>query len=279
MEQNIKENTEGPKAIESFQHDHVEIETRAVRDTDYSKEIFHVTQAGMQCWARSSQMFLSYILNQLGFSKGQIGSIFYKKMFLDKQSDKEYELINQYILGRKLRKDEKISYSFDALVVKLYNEFGSTAFLAEVFPSAIKHFLQALTKYTKKGQGTTVTLIIDNDEEEEIYKQNESCTIVYKTFKSELNNGLQSGHLNGNDKEFWNNKSDTEKTDFLKNILKISPILIESPGHAFVLSGYDSEIKQFILNDSLASVPTYTSEKGLLKRLSAIIMMVKLSNN
>ena len=98
MEQNIKENSEESKAIESFQHDHVEIETRPVRDTDYSKEIFHVTQAGMQCWARSSQMFLSYILNQLGFSKGQIGSIFYKKMFLDKQSDKEYEINNQYIL-------------------------------------------------------------------------------------------------------------------------------------------------------------------------------------
>ena len=69
---------------------------------DYSKQIFHVQQAGMQCWARSSQMFLSYILSQLGFSKGQIGSIFYKKMFLHDESitDKDYELINQYILGR-----------------------------------------------------------------------------------------------------------------------------------------------------------------------------------
>ena len=134
---------------------------------DYSKGIFHVQQAGMQCWARSSQMFLSYILTQLGFSKGQIGSIFYKNMFLDKNDTKEYEIINQYILGRRLRKGEKITYSLDALVVKLYNEFGSTAFLAEVFPSVIKHFLQALTKYTNKGQNTKITLIIDNDEEED----------------------------------------------------------------------------------------------------------------
>lgn len=244
---------------------------------DYSKSIFHVSQVGLQCWARSSQMFLSYILSQLGFSKGQIGSIFYKKMFLDKKNDKEYEMINQYILGRKLRKDEKITYSLDALVVKLYNEFGSTAFLAEVFPSVMKHFLQALTKYTEKGQNTRITLIIDNDEEEEIFKQEGSCTIIYKTFQSELQNGLQSGHLKGNDKRFWEDKSVEEKVEYLKNLLQTSPILIESPGHAFVLSGYDPEARQFILNDSLSSVPTRTDEKGLLKRLAAIIMMAKLN--
>lgn len=243
---------------------------------DYSRIIFHVQQAGMQCWARSSQMFLSYILSQLGFSKGQIGSIFYKKMFLDKEKDKEYENINQYILGRKLRENESFSYSFDSLVVKLYNEFGSTAFLAEVFPSAIKHFLQALTKYTGKGNNKTVTLIIDNDEDEEIFEQEGSCTIIYKTFQSELQNGLQSGHLKGKDKKFWNNKKEEEKVNYLVDLVQVSPILIESPGHAFVLSGYDPELKQFILNDSLSSVPTRNSEKGLLKRLSSIIMMAKI---
>ena len=245
---------------------------------DYSKIIFHVQQAGMQCWARSSQMFLSYILSELGFSKGQVGTIFYKKMFLHDETitDKEYELINQFILGRKLRKDEKFTYSFDALVVKLYNEFGSTSFLAEVFPSAIKHFLQALTKYTGKGQEKTITLIIDNDEEEEIFEQEDSCKIVYKTFQSELQNGLQSGHLNGKDKKFWKDKSNQEKVAYLIDLLQTSPILIESPGHAFVLSGYDPKEKEFILNDSLSSIPTKTSEKGLLKRLSSIIMMAKI---
>lgn len=277
MEQNTKDSDSDTKEIQMYQDDTSKLQSTKFISSDYSKLIFHVTQAGMQCWARSSQMFLSYILSQLGFSKGQIGSIFYKKMFLDKESEKEYEMINQYILGRKLRKDEKISYSFDALVVKLYNEFGSTAFLAEVFPSAIKHFLQALTLYTKKSTLATVTLIIDNDEEEEIFEQEGSCTIIYKTFQSELHNGLQSGHLNGKDKEFWKNKKEQEKVDYLIDLLQVSPILIESPGHAFVLSGYDQESKQFILNDSLSSVPTRTNEKGLLKRLSAIIMMVKIS--
>ncbi len=243
---------------------------------DYSKSIFHVQQAGMQCWARSSQMFLSYILTNLGFTKGQIGSIFYKKMFLDKETDKEYEIITQYILGRKLRQKESFSYSFDSLVVKLYNEFGSTAFLAEVFPAAIKHFLQALTKYTQKGSNKTITLIIDNDEEEEVFEQEGSCTIIYKTFENELKNGLRSGHLNGKDKNFWNNKKDQEKVHYLINLLHVSPILIESPGHAFVLSGYDPEGHQFILNDSLSSIPSHTSENNLLKRLSSIIMMAKI---
>lgn len=243
---------------------------------DYSKGIFHVQQAGMQCWARSSQMFLSYILTSLGFSKGNIGSIFYKNMFLHEQPEKDYEDLNQYILGRKLRKDEAIAHSLDAIVVKLYDEFGATSFLAEVFPSAIKHFLQALTKSTQKGQNRKITLIIDNDEEEEVFEQEGSCTIVYKTFQSEFNNGLQSGHLNGNDKKFWNEKSSDEKVEYLVNLLKISPILIESPGHAFVLSGYNPETDQFILNDSLSSVPTRTDGKSLLKRLAAIIMMAKL---
>ena len=94
-----------------------------------------------------------------------------------------------------------------------------------------------------------------------------------------MNNGLQSGHLNGNDKQFWNEKSENEKFDYLINLLQISPILIESPGHAFVLSGYDPETNQFILNDSLSSVPTRTDGKNLLKRLAAIIMMVKLEKD
>jgi hypothetical protein len=244
---------------------------------NHSKSIFHVQQAGMQCWARSSQMFLSYILSNLGFSKGEIGSIFYYRMLLNKKfiDEQAYENINQYVLGRRLRKDEKISYSFDAMVVKLYDEFGSTAFLAEVFPSAIKHFLQALTSHTKRGKNRTVTLIIDNDEEEEIFEQEGACTIIYKTFSSELKNGLKSGHLSGNDKEFWRNKETKEKIAYLINLVEKSPILIESPGHAFVLSGYDFNEKKFIVNDSLASQPSKISEERLLRSLSAIIMMVK----
>ena len=110
----------------------------------------------------------------------------------------------------------------------------------------------------------------------EIFEQEGSCTIVYKTFQSELHNGLQSGHLNGNDKKFWHEKSDDEKADYLVNLLHISPILIESPGHAFVLSGYDPGSGKFILNDSLSSVPTKSDVKSLLKRLSAIIIMARL---
>ena len=276
MEENTKETLEEDTNTNKMDNE-VEAKEQFSDHLDYSKSIFHVQQAGMQCWARISQMFLSYILTQLCFSKGQIGSIFYKKMFLNKETDNEYELINQYILGRKLRKDESFSYSFDSLVVKLYNEFGSTAFLAEVFPSAIKHFLQALTKYSQSVQNNTVTLIFDNDVEEEIFEQEGSCKIIYKTFESELKNGMQSGHLNGKDKSFWNNKNDQEKVEYLKNLLQVSPILIESPGHAFVLSGYDATDNQFILNDSLSSVPTRTSQKGLLKRLSAIIMMAKIT--
>ncbi len=285
MDEQIKESEESKESLVERAYDILkesetlleEEQSQSKEEIDYSRQIFHVQQAGMQCWARSSQMFLSYILSELGFSKGQIGSIFYKKMFLDTGSDKEYEDINQYVLGRKLRKDESFTYSFDSLVIKLYNEFGSTAFLAEVFPSAIKHFLQALTKYTGKGQDKTITLIIDNDEDEEIFEQEGSCTIIYKTFQSELKNGLQSGHLKGKDKKFWQDKKDEEKVSYLVDLVEVSPILIESPGHAFVLSGYDPRTKQFILNDSLSSVPTRNSEKGLLKRLSSIIMMAKVS--
>ena len=165
------------------------------------------------------------------------------------------------------------------MVVKIYNEFGSTSFLAEVFPSFIKNYLQAFTKVTKKFLDTTITLIIDNDNEEEVYKSEESCTIIYKTFPSYFNNGIETGLLKGKDKEFWESLDDKEKIKKLEELLQVSPILIESPGHAFVLSGIIPQNGKFIVNDSLTDRTGVVSYKNLLGSLSSLVLLAKIEHS
>lgn len=246
---------------------------------DHSKLILHTTQTGMQCWSRSSQMILSYILRKMGFSMKEIKTVFYNNLFLDldgKISQVEYKNLNQLILGRRLREKEDILTNLDDLVVKIYDEFGSTSFLAEVFPSFIKQYIQAFTRVTQKFQNKTLTLIMDNDNELETYEIDGSCKVIYQTFTSKFNNGIKTGLLKGEDKEFWESLDKTNKIKKLTGLLKISPILVESPGHAFVLSGYLPEEEKFIINDSMASETRVMSVKNLLKSLSSLVLLAEI---
>jgi hypothetical protein len=177
-------------------------------------------------------------------------------------------------LGRRLRENEPILKTLDQLVVKIYSEFGSTSFLAEVFPSFITQYLQAFTRVTKRFQDSTVILIMDNDNEEEIYRQESSCTIIYRTFNLVFNNGLKTGLLKGDDKKFWESLVMHQKIEKLYDLLKVSPVLVESPGHAFVLSGYLPLENKFIVNDSLASSTRLVKGGNLLKSLASIVLLV-----
>lgn len=247
---------------------------------NYSDLIIHFRQTGQQCWARSAQMLLSYILRSLNLTKKEIYSIFYNNLFLEDvflQDEDRYKELNQILLGRKLRLSETFNITLDDLFLKMYVEFGATAFSAEVFAAFIKNFLQIFSKTTGRFQSATVTLIIDNDEEEEIFESEDTCTIKYITFKTISKSKLNSGMLAGDDKEKWTSYSDDERLSLLTDFLSISPILSEIPGHAFIISGIDHRDSSLIINDSLSNKVYRTPTKSYLNKLSAFVMLASIN--
>jgi hypothetical protein len=243
---------------------------------DYSPSIFHFRQTGQQCWARSSQMFLSYILHVLGLSKDEITLVFYENLFLKKYDEHDYLELNQYLLGRRLKPSEKVIFTLDGLFLKMYSEFGSTAFSAEVFAAFIKNYLQMFSKITGRFQSAIITLIIDNDKDEEIFKQANSCTMIYRSFNLETDSKLTTGILSGVDKEPWMKLTEKGKINLLSDLIAISPILAEVPGHAFVISGINESDSVLIINDSLSNNVYKTPLNSNLNSLTALVMLTRI---
>lgn len=268
----ISEPKRKSKKIIDFLQNHLKI-------IDYSDSIIHFKQTGQQCWARSSQMFLSYLLHTLGFSKEEISIAFYDNLFIYdeyRQNTDLYLQLNQMLLGRRLRSSEKVYFTLDELVEKIYIEFGSTAFSAEVFAAFMKNYLQALSKVTHKFRSATIILIIDNDEEEEVFEQESACTIIYRTFNFETNSRLKTGMLQGDDSKLWNALSKEEKKTLIADLLQFSPILSEVPGHAFVISGIDYSDSTLIINDSLSNKVYKSPLDSNLNLLTAFVMLAKI---
>ena len=93
------------------------------------------------------------------------------------------------------------------------------------------------------------------------------------------NGKIITGFLNGQDKTLWTLLSEAEKKELLIELLSISPLLIETPGHALVLSGYIKSEDQFVVNDSLSNKNRRMKCNGLLKEISAIILMAEILKN
>ncbi|MFW9928694.1 MAG: hypothetical protein ACFFD1_04835 [Candidatus Thorarchaeota archaeon] len=244
---------------------------------DHSLVIYHAQQTGMQCWVRSSQMIFSWILHKIGIQSNQIDEIFYKSLFpnvyfsnKEEKKEKIFEF-NQRGLGRRLRKSEPIIETIDEFFVKIYSEFGSQMYAPEIFLSIITNYINIL--YSINGfpfKKKTLIIIFDNDEETEKFDY-----IIYKDFKSETNNEINTGCFRGQDKNNWQKKNDDEKIKIITKLLTDSPLLIEYPSHAVVLSGYDKENKIFIVNDSLFTKFNKVNEKFLLENLSTLVMCFK----
>ena len=106
-------------------------------EIDYSDEIIHIQQMGMQCWVRSSEMLFTWVLHQLGLSPDMVYKLFVEDLLpeelLNKSDDREKLIleINQRILGRRLRKGEEAELCLDSLFVKVYYEFGASTFSPE----------------------------------------------------------------------------------------------------------------------------------------------------
>ncbi|MHA1990994.1 MAG: hypothetical protein ACW981_09200 [Candidatus Hodarchaeales archaeon] len=247
-------------------------------EIDYSSSIFHIRQSGMQCWVRSSQMAFSWILNQLGFTKSNVIDIFYESMFPRHYFEKDTErldrirVFNQLGLGRKLRREEKVITTIDSFFIKIYQEFGASTFSPEIFASVMTNYLNELFKIQKCPPNCEkVEIIFDNDK-----KQEKFGNISYYQFRSRTNNLFNTGCFFGQDKEIWSKLSQKKKLDLVLLCLKNSPVLIEYPGHALLLSGYSSEKKAFIVNDSLNGSPKMVTESQLLKNLTTIVMFFKI---
>ena len=231
-------------------------------------------------------MLLSWILRSVGFDNQQTENMLFHDMipaFLEAEEGGRQELakeINQLALGRHLRNGESIQRSIDALFSKIYFEFGATAFLPEVFASVFTNYLNFLSKLSKEISSWSETfnsysidLIWDNDK-----KIEEFGVVTYRRFQDYTNGRIVSGCLAGNDKALWDHYDQDKKVEILLSCLQSSPLLLETAGHAFLLSGFRTD-KKFIINDSLNYSPTLMTPEHLLSVLRTVVMFLKISNN
>jgi hypothetical protein len=223
-------------------------------------------------------MVFSWLLNRLGYSKSDIKDIFYKSMFPNhffKNNGEKLNRIkqfNQIGLGRKLRKEEQIALSIDQFFVTIYQEFGESVFSPEIFASVITNYLNILFELQNcPPDCQKVNIIFDNDQDKE-----EFGSVSYYQFAYFTDQMFHTGCFKGQDKEIWLNMSQEEKLNLILTCLKFSPVLIETPGHALVLSGYSSTTNLFTINDSLNEGPIRVKEVHLLNKLTTIVMYFNL---
>lgn len=226
-------------------------------------------------------MLLSYTFRRLGLTIREVEVVRKKNLFLTKElgrQDEPYLNLNQQVLGRRLRDGEKSARSLDRLVLKMYEEFGSQAFVAVSFASFIKNYLQLFSEMTGRFQQAVVTLFMDNDKSVEVFDKPLSCTITYQTFQNIAGSTLTSGLLSGEGAGPWGQLGAGQKLDTIHLLLSISPLIVEVPRHAFLISGYSNEGGgTFLLNDPLSRNPRWVDAWGLLQHLTSIVMMVEVA--
>ncbi|OLS25823.1 MAG: hypothetical protein HeimC3_10970, partial [Candidatus Heimdallarchaeota archaeon LC_3] len=136
----------------------------------------------------------------------------------------------------------------------------------------ITNYLKILFKISKFSLNyQKIDIFFDNDKLKEKFGP-----INYYHFKLISENSFNTGCFHGRDKEIWENLSNSEKLDLIVNCLKHSPVLIETPGHALVLSGYSTKEEHFLVNDSLRSSPTTISRNQVIKYLTTIVMFFRI---
>lgn len=245
---------------------------------DYTPEILHVKQWGLQCWVRSAEMLFSWILFKLGLDLDIVYAIFFSNLFpeqivMDQYQQKQFVIeFNQRALGRKLRPNETTQSCMDDLFVKIYNEFGATSFSPEVFASIMTNYLNMISKvHTFQIDPSKIDLVIDNDE---IIENNGIVNFV--NFKTATDNAFLTGCVKGSDQSLWNSYTEEAKLNYIIMCLDESPVLIEIPGHALLLSGYLPEKKKFIVNDSLQNKSVEVKCDSFLANLSTIVMYTRI---
>ena len=245
---------------------------------DYTHEILHVKQWGLQCWVRSAEMLFSWVLFKLGLHSDLVYTIFFSNLFpeqlLNDQQQQQHLIIefNQRALGRRLRSSDNIQSCMDDLFVKIYNEFGATAFSPEVFASIMTNYLNMLSKiYAFTMSPPYIDLVIDNDEKIEHHG-----AVNFVNFETATNNVFLTGCVQGSDQNLWMSYSEEHKLQHIISCLRESPILIEIPGHALLLSGYLPGRKTFIVSDSLQTTAVEVKQESLLTNLSTLVMYARI---
>jgi hypothetical protein len=226
-------------------------------------------------------MLFSWVLSKFSLSKEIIFEIFFESMFplsFCNDNRKKFKFIkefNQRALGRKLRANENIETTIDSFFAKIYKEFGANAFTPEVFASIITSYLNMLSKMKEVPKTIEkIDLVFDNDESVEDFE-----IVRYLDFKTATKGLFVTGCFAGADREIWENCSPDKQTNIILACLKNSPLLIETVGHAILLTGYLPEDELFIINDSLYNTPRVIKKDALLKALTTIVMFFRIPSN
>lgn len=234
---------------------------------NHFQDIVSIVQRATDCWARSSQMFFSWILTRLGLTKDDIEEIFFHslipKRFLEEKTEEEiqdgYKTLTQLLLGRRLAVGEPFARTFNSLVEKMYAEWGHDRQDPHFFGSVIINYLHVLSTFNIKIQ---LTLYMEDPDP---FKKNPK--IVLSDIRR-LEPALVYNDL-------WHKMSTEDRLARLLNILQFSPILARSRNHAFVISGWDEESQYFVINDSLSGEPSLIHANQFLRYVQAVTMFVR----
>lgn len=245
-------------------------EAKNGKSINHFNEIVHVRQYAVDCWARSSQMFFSWIMSQLGFSRQEVEEV-YESHLLPKRIIKDlaeveveelYRELNQRLLGRRLAQNEPVTNNFHSMVTKIYQEWDSAPQDPDFFASVVINYLAVLGRFLPDVQ---VKLWMDDPE---LTQLREELNVVQLLDLRDLDERVVYNNL-------WRNTKKEDRKRILLDLLGRSPLLARDSGHAFVISGYDSKKDQFIVNDSMTNKAGNVDATGLSRRVQNIALVAE----